>query len=63
MKRNLKQYCNPKNRKRQLEMIEMAKCINPLETEGNACLSTYVDLVQRGKRATPVSNRIGYACW
>lgn len=57
----VKQYCNGKS-KRKDSIVIMAKCMNRNQKAGHACLAKYVDSLQRGKRAEPKSNRIGYSC-
>lgn len=59
---SVKQYCNLKSKRRSESMVVMGKCMNQNQKAGHKCLAKYVESLQRGKRAEPKSNRIGYSC-
>lgn len=63
VKTMMKQYCNMRNKRRIHNSLVMGRCVNKNLKKSNACLARYIDALQRGKRAEPAANRIGYACW
>ncbi len=53
---------NRNSKKRTNEILNISRCINSLQAEGDVCMTSFYDYLQRGKRAEPEEIRIGYAC-
>ena len=58
----LRQNCQAKNRKSVEARTPMSKCLNRITRGTDECMESMIDSVQRGKRAQPQRQRIGYLC-
>lgn len=60
----LKTYCNPKNKKKQADLVDISKCVNDAKNKPmlQRVLADYIKILGHGAVAKPAKNRIGYAC-